>query len=92
MSDLITIEGNIRTSTGKSYCRKLRQKGLIPANILDKNNPTMIELNPKFLSVAWQSGKKFKLKLDGQEKVVSIKELQLESVRRVPLHVDLMYA
>ena len=91
MSELITIEGSLRTGRGKGYARRLRAAGKIPANILNKQQATAIELDPKFLSVAWKSGKKFNLVLKGETKTVSIKELQIDVVKRSPLHVDLMY-
>lgn len=50
----------------------------------------MIEIDPKFLSVAWKGDKKFTLHLEGKEIPVIIKELQINSVKRTPLHVDLM--
>ena len=90
MTDLVEIKAERRTSAGKSFCRKLRKSGLIPGNILDAKNPEMIELSPKWLPVAWKSGKKFMLNLDGKTTPVMIKELQLSRVSRVALHVDLV--
>ena len=92
MSNLVTIEGKTRTEKGKGFCRKLRKSGMIPANIIEKGKATMIELNPKFLSVAWQADRTFILDLNGEQKKVTIKELQLHKLKRTPLHVDLMYA
>lgn len=88
--ELVTIQGFSRTECGKNYARRIRKQGKIPANILNKNEPKMIELESKWLSKAWKSGKKFNLVLDGKEQVVRIHELQINSVKRSPLHVDLM--
>jgi len=91
MSDLVTISAEKREEKGKGYCRKLRAKGLIPANIIGKAASTSIELDPKWLSKAWKSGKQFNLELGGETKLVKIQELQLNAVKRTAVHVDLMY-
>ena len=92
MSDeMITIEGHLRTETGKGAARKIRKNGMVPGIILGKGGPsTAITLKPKFLHVAWKGGKKFNLDLDGEVKPVKIQELQINPAKRVPLHVDLM--
>ncbi len=89
--ELLEIPGWKRTESGKGYARKIRRQGKIPANILDKAQSEMIELDPKWLSKAWKSGKKFSLNLDGKTRTVTIKELQIDPVKRAPLHVDLVY-
>lgn len=91
MSDLVTIEAQVRSGRGKGYTRKLRAAGKIPANIMDKATATAIELDPKYLSKAWKGNKQFNLVLNGATRVVSIHELQIDPVRRLALHVDLMY-
>ena len=92
MSDeLLTIEGSDRDVTGKSACRKIRKNGQIPANIIGKGQAKSIVLEPKLLSKAFKSGKKFNLSLNGETKPVLMKEIHVDRVKRVPLHVDLMY-
>jgi len=87
----VTIEGNTRTGTGKSYTRKLRTAGKIPAILNGKGESTKLELNPKLLSKAWRdNGREFELVLDGgAPRLVKITELQLDPVKRLALHVDL---
>ena len=93
MSDsMVTIEAELRQTSGKSYCRKVRKRGWIPANLMDQSKATMIELDPKMLSRAWLGDKKFNLVLSGVSKVVFIKELQIHPLKRNPLHVDLVYS
>ena len=46
----VTIEAALRTGTGKSYTRKLRKSGKIPAVMLEKGKATNLELDPKLLS------------------------------------------
>ena len=89
--ELITIEAALRTATGKGVARKLRNNDLIPANLLEKGKATSIELNPKWLSKVVKSTNKFNLSLNGTTKVVEIKELQVDAVKRTALHVDLVY-
>ena len=93
MTDLITIKGRLRKEgeQGKNVCRRLRTQGQIPANILHKAKSELIVLDTKLLSTAWKSGKTFNLEIDGAVKPVVIKELQIDPVKRHPLHVDLMY-
>lgn len=92
MSDLVTIEATKREKSGKGYSRKIRANDLIPANLMQKGQPSLsLELNPKLLPKAWKSGKQFNLVLDGQTRVVKIHELQINPVKRNALHVDLIY-
>ena len=52
-----------------------------------------MSFNPKYLPKAYkESGHKFNLSFEGKTSVVYVKELQIDKVRREPLHVDLMYA
>lgn len=93
MSDsLITIEASIRKEAGKSYSRKLRKSGKIPAVLLEKGSSTLLELDPKWLHRAYKTGRQFQLSLNGETKLVKIQEVQVHPVKRFPLHVDLMYA
>lgn len=92
MSDnQITIEAKSRTETGKSYTRKLRKAGKVPAVLLDKGKSSLLELDPKLLSKAWKNNdRKFSMVLDGKTTTVKIQELQIDPVKRHCLHVDLM--
>lgn len=88
----IVIEAKLRSEFGKGYARKLRAQGKIPGNIIHQAKSTPIELDSKLLSKAWQADKTFVLDLGTDQKRVRIQELQLNSVKRTALHVDLMYA
>ena len=86
----VTIEATVRTGIGKSYTRKLRRNGKVPAILNSKGQSTMLELDPKLLPRAWRDGgKQFDLVLEGRTQRVEIKELQLDPVKRLCLHVDL---
>ena len=88
--ELITIEAFPREVINKSYNKKIRKEGRIPAVLLEKGKATHLELTSKFLHRAWTGGKRFNMKLGDSTKVVKIQELQLNAVRREALHVDLM--
>ena len=73
MEDLVTIQGYVRTGTGKGFCRKLRNEDKVPANLLGvEKEKSLLELDAKWLSKAWQNGKKFNLKLCEETKAVEI--------------------
>lgn len=89
----VTIEAALRTGTGKSYTRKLRTSGKIPAVLLENGKSTILELDPKLLPKAWKSGgRQFNMVLEGKTVAVKIQELQVDPVKRTALHVDLMKA
>ena len=92
-SAAVVIKAVTRQSTGKSYCRKLRKKGKIPGNLLQGTKSTPIELESKLLSKAWQSGKVFMMETeqDSELRRVRIQELQINPIKRTPVHVDVMY-
>lgn len=92
MGNLVTIEAEQRTETGKTFARRLRRQGKIPANLLGGvKGSTLLQLDYKLLSKAWKSSEKqFNLSLAGNLKNVRIQELQFDPVKRLPLHVDLM--
>lgn len=88
--ELVKVEGFTRTETGKSQVRKLRANGRIPANWVSKEGNKLLSLDPKWLGRAYQAeGKKFTLVLEGKEHTMTITELQLDTLRRKPLHLDI---
>lgn len=89
---MVTIEAMVREESGKSACRQIRKAGFVPGNILGKTpgESTKIKLDPKYLPHAWKSGKKFNMVLNGKTTVVRIHELQINPVKRLALHVDLI--
>lgn len=90
-TDLV-IEAQARKTTGKEYARKLRKAGKIPAVLNDNGQSMSLELDPKLLPKAWTGNdKKFTLSFNGQQRQVEIKELQIDPVKRIALHVDLAY-
>ncbi len=90
LKEPVVIEGKPRNETGKSYTRKLRRAGRVPAVLNTKGKSTLLEIDPKWLSRAWRDGgRQFHLEFQGQKSLVKIVELQIDPVKRVALHVDL---
>jgi ribosomal protein L25 (general stress protein Ctc) len=94
MSALITVEGNVRAESGKSYVRKLRKGGRIPAILKDKNatsNNKMVEINPKWLAKIYATPERtFLLDLGAEKTTVKITDVQIDKIKRIPIHVDLL--
>lgn len=91
--DLVVVPASKRIKLGKSAARKVRKSGLLPGNFLLAGGTSQpITLEPKWLAKIWTSGGKLILKLDGQEHVVKIHEIQIDPVRRAPVHVDVITA
>ncbi len=89
--ELVTIEALPRETRGKSQSKKLRRSGRIPGVLLVKGESLALEFDPKWLHKAMKSDKQFNLTFKGETKKVRIHELQLDHVKRLPLHVDLVY-
>lgn len=87
----LTIAATRRVKTGKGYARKLRRAAKLPGIILERGKSTAIELDPKLLGKVWQSGKRFVLQLDGSAHQARLHDVQIDAVKRTPLHVDIMY-
>lgn len=89
---IVTINGFARDGRGKSYTRKARKAGRVPAVLNHQGKSTVLEIEPKLLSKAWQNERQFNLSFNGVSKKVKITELQIHPVKRTALHVDLTYA
>ena len=89
--EFVTIEAALRETRGKGNAKKLRRSGRIPGVLLDKGKSHTLEFDPKWLHKAMKTRKQFNLTFNGQTRLVKIQELQLDHVKRLPLHVDLVY-
>ena len=90
-TEQLTIAATRREKTGKGYARKLRRAEQLPGVILDRGKSTAIELDPRLLGKVWKSGKRFVLQLDGEAHKARLHDVQIDAVKRTPLHVDIMY-
>lgn len=91
------LNATVRKETGKGVARRLREKGMLPAVVYGHKTasiPLTIDLKQlKHLTTGEKSEHKlFDLSIEGNggpiEKIVMIKELQINPVKRHYLHVD----
>jgi large subunit ribosomal protein L25 len=92
---LSQLEAKSRTGAGKGPARRTRAEGLIPGVVYGKHleKPLSIALNAKAVRTAVTTPKKLNtiigLKIDGgAERMVLLKEYQLDPVSRELLHAD----
>lgn len=91
------LKAFLRSEKGKGAAKRLRRRGLLPAIIYGRGNSHPLTLDPKELkSVLGEEGGMnvlLTLKVDGDNdlnnKMVMLKELQLDPVRHHYLHADL---
>ena len=90
---VLNVEPRIRT--GKGGSRKVRADGLVPAVVYGKSIDTLnLRVDPKALqqAVATEAGWNTLITLKGDGpfdgKVVVLKDVQIDAIRREPKHVD----
>jgi large subunit ribosomal protein L25 len=93
MTEIVTLEAELRDRAGKGAARATRRDGRVPAVIYgDKQEPIMISLDPKVLGREMHRGGFFgrlvDVKLDGKTHRTLPRDVQLHPVTDVPLHVD----
>ena len=92
--ELIELSANTRETTGKGAARKMRANKVIPAIVYGgKKEPVMLSLDtPTFDKIIRDNGTTglfFNLKVEGgQEKMVMLKNLQMDAFGLQYLHVD----
>ena len=93
MSDITTLAVVQRDRVGKGSARAARREGRVPAVVYgDKREPAPVTVARKELDKALQAGgffnKLIELRLDGKAQIVLPRDVQLDAVTEVPLHVD----
>lgn len=93
MKENIVLKAEIRNEFGKNSCHRLRKKGKIPANILQKGKTVAISLEmnqfEKLLKRGLLPSMKVQVELNGQVFEVLPKEVQRDPVTGSIQHVDL---
>ncbi len=89
----INLDAEVRTQGGKGVARKLRKAGKIPAVLYGpKNDPVCLSVNAhdfnKVLIKAAGEQVIFTLRLDGDERLALIKEMQRHPVNDSVRHID----
>jgi large subunit ribosomal protein L25 len=93
MAEASEIKASLRPRAGKGGARAIRREGLVPGVLYgDKHAPQSISLDRKDLTLAVGRGKFLStvhdLSLDGAKCRVIPREVQLDPVKDLPLHVD----
>lgn len=91
MAKEIVVEAESREVTGRSKVRKLRNSGFLPGIIYGKDvnrKLTVDRLEILKLLHAHGSHPLVTVKVDGDEYLALVKELQVDPVRQLALHVD----
>ena len=90
-----TLNGSLREETGKSGARAVRRQGLVPAVVYGKGmEPCSITVSPKDLdkTISGDAGWNTLITLAGDGpfsgKVVILKDLEVDPIRRDMLHAD----
>ncbi len=95
MSEVVALGVKIREKAGKGAARATRRAGRIPAIIYgNKETPILISIDPiKLQSELRNPGffsRIYDLKVDGVEHRVLPRDIQLDPVTDVPVHLDFM--
>lgn len=90
----LIIKAEKRKELGKNACYRLRRKGLVPAVLYGPGIDSLpLTLNKKdiFAILKTETGERtiFRIALNGEERNVMIKDLQIDPVTDELLHVDL---
>ncbi len=88
----VTIEGQLRTGTGKSAARQLRSQDLVPGVIYGGAKEvifttTAVALKPFVYTSDFQ---KIEIKVDGKTYTCILKDLQFDKVSDKLIHIDLL--
>jgi len=93
MTEIVTLEAEVRDRAGKGAARATRRAGRIPAVIYgDKKEPLMISLDPKLFGRQLHRpgffSHLFDISVDGTKHRTLPRDVQLHPVTDEPLHVD----
>lgn len=87
-SEHITIHAKLRGEASKGTVRKQRHSGLVPGILYKKGVSTKIEIALTNLPKAHTRSSVMKLVLDGVEKTVLMREVQVNPLNDKPIHLD----
>ena len=95
MSDVTVFDCELRQRAGTGGSRAVRREGWVPAVLYGGGeDPANIKLRYNQILKAYQSGRLIdvlsKISVDGQEQQVIGRDIQVDPVKDLPMHVDLM--
>jgi large subunit ribosomal protein L25 len=94
-TETIELDALARPRVGKGAARQVRREGKVPAVIYGDNKPPEAialdynEIWKQYLKGHFTSTV-FKLKIDGEERLVIPRDMQLDPVRDTPVHIDFL--
>ncbi|SJZ74303.1 50S ribosomal protein L25 [Selenihalanaerobacter shriftii] len=87
--ELVELNAEVRSETGQSAARRLRNKGLVPGVVYGRSQETVsLKLDAKELAQAQGNNAIIDLSLEDDVKKVMVKELQKDVITGEFLHVD----
>lgn len=86
--ETITIHAHKRGDASRGTVRKLRQSGLVPGILYKKGVSTKIEIAVSDLPKGHTRSSVLKLVIDGAEKTVLMREVQVDPLNDKPIHFD----
>ena len=95
MSDVTTFDCELRQRAGTGGSRAVRREGWVPAVLYGGGEaPANIKLRYNQILKAYQAGRLIdvlsKISVEGQEQQVIGRDIQVDPVKDLPMHVDLM--
>ena len=95
MSEVTVFDCELRQRAGTGGSRAVRREGWVPAVLYGGGeDPANIKLRYNQILKAYQSGRLIdvlsKISVDGQEQQVIGRDIQVDPVKDLPMHVDLM--
>lgn len=95
MSDMQTLRAELRERAGKGAARAVRRTGRVPAVIYgDKQPPVLVSIGFDALIREINRGgfmhRLFLIEVDGQQIRVVPRDLQLDVVKDLPIHIDFL--
>lgn len=88
MSTEILIKAEPRELASKGYTNKLRKTGFIPGVIYGRNGTKNIRLAVKTLPKGHTRAALLKVELEGATRTVLMREVQVDPLTDLPLHID----
>lgn len=91
--DIIKLDANLRSQSGKTYARRLRREGRLPAIAYGKELEALaVAVTPKgltdILKSAHGQNSVVELAVEGKKLTVLLREYTVHPVTREPLHAD----
>ena len=90
--EVVSVQGEVRTTSGKASAKNMRKSGIIPAVIYGTEGNIHLTLNPKSLKhlVYTPDFKLAEVNVDGNAHKCIIKDIQFHPVTDQILHVDFL--